>query len=169
MAKLLKAAHILLMLLMLLYCGLVLEQFATKMLHPEDASFRFWKPGSEVGVAAVAFIALLGILACSTGLIQNASSRLLLVMHGLWLACFTWAGWFGAGAPFRIHELVKVDLSDAAAISRAETAHLLQALALYIAMALISSAPLLMHWFGGGGSVNRSNPSRKAPNPALQH
>ncbi len=169
MAKLLKAAHILLVLRMLLYCGLVLEQFVAKLLDPGNQSLRFWTPGGEVGVVAVAFVALLGILACSTGIVKNPSWRLLAILHGVWLACFTWFGWFSVGGPFTLHELVVVDLSDAAAISRAETAHLRQALAAYLVIALITSIPLLMRWLGSGGRTDGSNPPGGALNPAFQH
>jgi hypothetical protein len=169
MAKLLKTAHIVLVLLMLLYSGLVLEQFVVKLLDPGNQSLRFWKPGGEVGVIAAAFVALLGILACSTGMVKNPSWRLLGILHGLWLVCFTWFGWFNVGGPFTLQELVGVDLSDAAAVSRAETVHLLQALAAYLVIVLISSAPLLLRWLGGRGPSGGSNSIGEASNPALQH
>ena len=120
-AKLLKAAHSILVLLMLLYSGLVLEQFAAKLLDPGNQCLKFWTPGREVGVVAVAFAALRGILACSTGIVKNPSWWLLAILYGMWLACFTWFGCFQVGGPFTLQELVRVDLSDAAAVSRAKT------------------------------------------------
>ncbi len=169
MAKLFKAAHIVLVLLMLLYSGLVLEQFVAKVLDPGNQSLKFWTPGREVGVVAVAFVALLGILACSAGIVKNPSWRLLAILHGTWLVCFTWFGWFQVGGLFTLQELVRVDLSDAAAVSRAKTAHLLQALAVYVVIALTTSIPLLMRWFGSRGRTGGSNPPGEAPNPAFQH
>jgi len=169
MAKLLKAAHIVLVLLMILYCGLMLEEFVVKLLDPGNQSLRFWKPGGEVGVVAVAFVALLGILACSTRIVRNPSWWLLAILHGVWLACLTWFGWFRVGGPFRLQELVGVDFEDASAVARARTAHLLQALAAYLVIVLISSIPLLIRWLGGRRRTGGSNPSGEAPNPAFQH
>jgi hypothetical protein len=164
MIKLLKAAHILLVLLLLLYCGLVFEQFVAKLIDPGNQSLRFWTPGVEVGVVAVAFASLMGILACSTGIVKNPSWRLLAILHGVWLACFTWFGWFMVGGPFTLQELVRVDLADPAAVRRAESVHLAQAVAMYLAIAVLVSLPIVLRWYRKGGG--QSAIDRPA---ALQH
>lgn len=148
---LLKATHILLVILMLLYCGLVIEQYVAKLIDPGNQSLRFWTPGGEVGVVAVAFVALMGILACSTGIVKNPSWRLLLILHGLWLFCFTWFGWFKVGGLFTLQELVRVDLSDPAAVRRAESVHLVQAVSMYLAIAVLVSFPIVLRWYRKSG------------------
>ena len=90
-------------------------------------------------------------------------------IFGQGIVCFTWFGWFSVGGPFTLQELVGVDLSDPAAISRAETMHLLKPLAVYFIMVLISSLPLLMRWAGGRRSHGGPNAPGEAPNPAFQH
>ncbi len=170
MGKLLKGIHIALLSLFTIYAGEEIVRWGLKIVNPAHESVRFWRPGPGLLVIAVSFILLLGILACSTGIVKNPSWRLLGLLHGLWLVCFTWFGWFSVGGPFRLQELVGVDLSDPAAVSRAETVHLLESLAAFAVMVLISSLPLLLRWIGshrrpGGGS----NIPGDAPNPAFQH
>jgi hypothetical protein len=66
------------------------------------------------------------------------------------------------GGFFTLHELVRVDLSNETAISRAETNHLLQALGAYVVIVLITSIPLLMRWLGGRGrSRARIHPAKR--------
>lgn len=144
MAKVLKAVHIILLLMLLLYCGLVLEQFLTKLIDPGNESLRFWEPGKGVALAALAFMALLGILASGVGGVKNPSWRLIAILQAVWLISFTWFGWFDPGGPFRLRELVGVDFSDPAAVRRAEWLHLLQAAAVYLAMALVIGLPVVL-------------------------
>lgn len=169
MAKLLKVVHIGLLLLLTIYAGKETVRWGIKIVNPSNESVKFWRPGPEIVVVALSFLLLLGILACSTGIVKNPSWRLLALLHGAWLACFTWFGWFSAGGPFRLQELVRVDLTDASAVSRAGTAHLLQALATYLVIMLISSIPLLLRWFGGRRRAGGSKSPGEAPNPAFQH
>lgn len=151
MLKLLKVAHIGLVLLMLLYTGTELGRFAVKVVDPNNESVRFWKPGAEIGVLAIAFVALLGILACSTGLLKTQTWRVPAVPLGIWLVCLTWFGWFSVGAPFRLQELVGVDLDDLSAVRRAETLHTMQALAVYLLIIALSALPLLLQLLGRKG------------------
>jgi len=151
MAKMVKVVHVGLLLLLALYTGKETARWITKILNPSDERIRFWWPGPEMVVVASSFLLLLGILACSTGVIRNPSWGVLATLHGLWLTCLTWFGWLSFEGPFRLHELVKVDLQDASAVSRAGTTHLLQSLAVYLLIVLISAIPLLLQWFSGRG------------------
>lgn len=168
MRKILMGIHIALLSLLTIYAGEQVVRWGVKMVNPAHESVKFWSPGFGIIIVAISFVLLLGILACSTGIVKNPSWPLLGVLHGVWLVCFTWFGW-STGGPFTLQELVRVDLSDPAAVSRAQTTHLLQALAVYVVMVVISSIPLLTRWLGGHGTAHRSNPSGEAPNPAFQH
>jgi hypothetical protein len=149
MGRLLKGVHIALLLLLMIYSGKEIVRWIIKIVNPSDESVRFWRPGPELVVTAFSFVLLLGILACSTGAVKNPSWRLLGILHGAWLVCFTWFGWFSVGGPFTLQELVGVDLSDAAAVRCSEMRHFLGALVAYFVIVLISSIPLLMRRFGG--------------------
>jgi hypothetical protein len=168
MRKALIAVHVALLALLTIYAGEQVFRWFVKLVNPVDESVKFWTPGFGMILVAISFTLLLAILACSTGIIKNPTWRLLGFLHGLWLVCLTWFGW-SAGGPFTLQELVRIDLSDPAAVSRAQTNHLLQALAVYVVIVVASSIPLLMRWFDDHGRVDRMNPSGKAPNPALQH
>ena len=168
MRKSLIGIHVALLVLLIIYAGEQIVRWGVKMVNPAHESVKFWSPGFGMILVAISLVLLLGILACSTGIIKNPSWRLLGFLHGLWLVCFTWFGW-STGGPFTFQELVRVDLSDPAAVSRAQTNHLVQALAVYVTIVLISSIPLLMRWLDGRGSADRPNPSGKAPDPAFQH
>lgn len=170
MGKLLRGIHIALLSLFTIYAGEEIVRWGVKLVNPAHESVKFWRPGTGFLVIVVSFVLLLAILACSTGIWKNPSWRLLAGLHGLWLVCFTWFGWFSVGGPFRLQELVGVDLSDPRAVSRAETVHLVEALAAYAVIVVISSIPLLLRWSGnrrrpGSGS----NAPGDAPNPAFQH
>ena len=166
MAKLLKGVHVVLLVALALYAGKEIIRWVTKILNPSDEYVRFWRPGPEIAVTALSFLLLLGILACSLGVVKIPSWRLLITLQGLWLICFTWFGWFSAGAPFRLHELVRVDLTDASAVGRAGMIHLLQTLAVYLIIVFISAVPLLLRWFGRCNKAGRNSPGN-APNPIL--
>lgn len=152
MLKLLKAAHIGLVLLMLLHTGNQLAWLAEKVLYPNNENVRYWKPGAEMGVIALAFVALLGILACSTGLLKARTWHIPAIAHGIWLVCLTWLGWFSPYAYFRLQELVGVDLGDPSAVRRAETLHTMQAMAVYLAIIALSALPLLLQLLGRKGA-----------------
>ena len=167
MRKTLTGIHIALLILLTIYAGEQIVRWGVKIVNPAHESVKFWNPGLGMILVTISFVLLLGILACSTGIIKNPSGLLLGVLHGLWLVCFTWLGW-STGGPFTLQELVRVDLSDPAAVSNAHMTHFFQALAVYIIMVLISSIPLLIRWLGGSAPGDRSN-QPKAQNPALQH
>jgi len=139
MRKLFTAGHVAIVALLILYCGLELVAFAVKLASPEAESVKYWQPGPEVGVIAVALLVLLGILACSTGRVKPRGWRIPAILHGTWLACFTWFGWFSIRAPFRLHELVGVDLDDPGAVRAAEMQHTAQAAAIYVAIVVVTS------------------------------
>jgi hypothetical protein len=168
MRKVLIAVHVAFLALLTIYAGEQVFRWFVKIVNPTDESVKYWSPGFGMILVAISFALLLLILASSTGIIKNPSWRLLGFLHGLWLVCFTWLGW-STGGPFTFQELLRVDPADAAAVSRAQTNHLLQALAVYITIVLISSIPLLMRWFEDRGREDRSNRPGKVPNPALQH
>ena len=149
MRKILMGIHIAVLVLLTIYAGEQTIRWGVKVVNPAHESVKFWNPGLGMIVVAISFILLLGILACSTGIIKSPSWPLLGFLHGLWLVCFTWFGW-STGGPFTLQELVRVDLSDPAAVSRAQMTHFLQALAVYIVMVLISSIPLLIRWLHRG-------------------
>lgn len=144
MRKIFKTGHVTIVVLLIVYCGLELLAFIVKLLSPQAESVRFWQPGPEVGVTAVALLALSGILACSTGLLKPRGWQIPAILHGTWLACLTWFGWFSIRAPFRLHELVRVDLDDARAVRAAELLHTAQAAAVYLAIVALTSLPLMM-------------------------
>ena len=168
MRKTLMGVHIVLLSLLAIYAVEQVVRWGVKIVNPVNESVRFWNPGLGMIVVAVSLVLLVGILACSTGIIRNPSWLLLGSLQGLWLGCLTWLGW-SSGGPFTFQELVGVDLSDASAVSRAQTVHLLQALGVYVMIVAISSTPLLMRWLGGRGAADRSNPSDDEPKPAFQH
>ena|SRR5258706_13557944 len=64
---------------------------------------------------------------------------------------------FSAAEPFRLQELVRVDLTDPSAVRGAETTHLIQALAAYLVIVLVSALPLLL---GGRGKAGGSKSPR---------
>ena len=155
MRKALTGIHIALLVLLTIYAGEQIIRWGVKIVNPAHESVKFWNPSLGMILVTISFVLLLGILGCSTGIIKNPSWPLLGVLHGLWLACFTWFGW-SSGGPFTLQELVRVDLSDPAAVSSAWMTHFFQALAVYIVMVLISSIPLLVRWLGGGVNVKTS-------------
>lgn len=167
MRKLLTGIHVALLILLTIFAGEQLFRWGVKIVNPLHESVKFWNPGLGMILITISFALLLCILACSTGIIKNPSWPLLWVLHGLWLVCFTWFGW-STGGPFTLQELVRVDLSDPAAVSNAQMIHFFQALAVYIVMVLISSIPLLLRWLGGGAPGDRSD-QPQAGNPSLQH
>ena len=167
MRKVLTGIHIALLLLFAIYAAVDLIRWGVKLVNPEHESVRFWRPGIELIVVGFSFVLLLGILACSTGMRKNPSLPLLGTLHGLWLVCFTWFGWFSVGGPFTLQELVGVDLSDRVAVTRAEGMHFVSAFAAYLVIVLISSIPLLTRWFGGSGDTRGSGNGGKAPSPVL--
>jgi hypothetical protein len=169
MRKLLKAGHIAVVLLLIVYCLSEIAAFAVKLLVPRSARFWFWKPGLEVAIILLAMIALFGILACSLGILKNPSAWLLGMLHGAWLACYTWFGWFRVGGPFALQELVGINLSDAAEVARAKRLHLLHAVSAYLIIALITSLPLLMRWFDRPRRNGGCKPPGDGARPALQH
>lgn len=152
MVKLLKAAHIGFVMLMLLYCGEQLARVVAKWIDPTGDSVRFWKPGAEMVVIGVALIALIGILAYSTGLVKVRNLLAPIVLHLTWFVCLTWFGWFSSYAPFRLQEFVRVDLADPAAVRRAETTHLLQAVAVYLVIGIVIGFPVILRWYRKGGN-----------------
>lgn len=144
MLKLLTVGHIGVVVLLIIYCALELVAFAVKLAAPSSESVRYWQPGPEMGVIAVAFFVLLGILACSIEKLNPRGWRVPAILHGMWLLSFTWFGWFSIRAPFRLRELVRVDLDDPTAVRAAQLLHTAQAAAIYAAIvALTSLVPLL--------------------------
>jgi hypothetical protein len=154
-SKLLKAAHIGLILLLLLYSGGQLARLAVKWIEPTHENVRFWTPGIEMVVIGVVFVTLLGILACSIGLVTNPSRRLLTILQVVWLVCFTWFGW-AQGGPFRLRELVGIDLSDPAAVRRAEFVHLLESAVVYLVIAVVVGLPVILRWHRNGGNSEKA-------------
>ena len=152
MGKLLKAAHISLVALMLLYTSGQLGRLVVKWLDPTHDSVRFWKPGAEMVVVAIAFVALLGILACSAGVVRYPARRFLAMLQSVWLICFTWFGWT-AGGPFRLQELVGINLADPAAVRIAEVVHLLVSAAVYLGIAIVVGLPIILRWHRNDGSA----------------
>jgi len=151
MRKLITVGHIAVVALLIAYCGLELVAFAVKLAAPSSESVRYWQPGPEIGVIAVALLVLLGILACSIGKLNPRGWRVPAILHGTWLLCFTWFGWFSIRAPFRLHELVRVDLDDPTAVRAAQLLHMAQAAAIYVAIAALTSLfPLLAMKRRGG-------------------
>jgi len=144
MRKIFKTGHVTIVVLLIVYCGLELLAFIVKLLSPQAESVRFWQPGPEVGVTAVALLALSGILACSTGLLKPRVWQIPAILHGTWLACLTWFGWFSIRAPFRLHELVRVDLDDPRAVRAAELLQTAQAAAVFVAIVVLTSLLPLM-------------------------
>ena len=168
MAKLLKGVHVVLLAVLSLYAGKETIRWVTKIVNPSDERVKFWRPGPEIAVVALSFLLLVGILACSMGIVKTSSWRLLITLHGLWLVCFTWFGWFSVGGPFRLQELVRVDLTDASAVRRAVMLHLLETLAVYLIIVFVSAVPLLLRWFDGRNQDGRRLLGN-APNPILRH
>jgi len=144
MRKIFKTGHVTIVVLLIVYCGLELLAFIVKLLSPQAESVRFWQLGPEVGVTAVALLALSGILACSTGLLKPRVWQIPAILHGTWLACLTWFGWFSIRAPFRLHELVRVDLDDPRAVRAAELLQTAQAAAVFVAIVVLTSLLPLM-------------------------
>ena len=101
----LKVIHLTLISMLAMYAGKQILRWGTKIANPESESVRFWRPGPELVIAAISFFLLVGILASSTGMIRNRSWTLLGSLHGLWIVCFTWFGWFSFGGPFTLKEL----------------------------------------------------------------
>jgi len=131
--------------LMLLFSGGQLVRLAIKWFDPTNDNVRSGTPGVEMAAFAVAFAALLGILACSLGLLRSPSMRLLLTLHGAWLVCFTSIGWTDGG-PFRLQEVVGIDIDDPSVVRNAELLHLLGAMATYFCIALVIGLPLILRW-----------------------
>lgn len=156
MGKLLKAMHLALVGLMLLYCGGQLGRLLMKWLAPTDQGVRFWTPGMEMVAIAVAFFALLGIFACSIGAMKQPSVRLLVALQAAWLICLTFIGWT-AGGPFRLQELVGIDLADPTAVRTAELLHLLMAVAVYLVIAIVTGLPLLRRWDRNAGGAGHED------------
>ena len=128
----------------LVFCGLMLAAFAAKLLNPDSENVRYWTPGPKIGVIAAALVALLGILAFSTGVLKPRGWWIPGALFGLWLACFTWLGWFSPSSYFRLHELVRVDLDDPGAVRRAITLHYIKATAIYLLIVALSLVPVLL-------------------------
>ena len=143
MLKLLKGVHLGVVLLLALYSGEETTRWIIKVVEPSNESLRFWRPGIETPVLALGFLLLLGILSCSVGLIKHPSSRVLMILCGTWLICFTWFGWLRPDAPFRLHELVRVDPNNTAAVQHAEWAHLAWSATAYLAISVAIVFPLL--------------------------
>ena len=156
MTKALKAIHTVLLLMLLLYCGLALEQFLTKLIDPGNQSLKYWEPGIGVALVAVAFMALLAILGCATGIVKNPSWSLTAVLQGIWLICFTWFGW-SHGGPFRLQELVGINFDDPAAVRRAELVHLMAAAAVYLVMVIVVGLPVILRWRQKGRNSSPRN------------
>jgi hypothetical protein len=148
MTKPLKALHLIVVLVLIIYLGKGLARYGIKLLNPSSDGVRFWHPGGELMMIGLGFALLLGIACCTLSLVKRCSLPLSVSFHTGWLVCLTWIGWFGADAPFRLHELVGVDLADSAAIGRLENQHLGESLAVYAGIALITSLPLLMRLSG---------------------
>jgi hypothetical protein len=144
MRRLLKAIHIGLILLFALYAGVAVIGYFLKLISPSNALVRYWQPGAEVPVAAIALAVLLGILACSIGIVKNPPLGLVGLLSFAWLVCFTWFAWLSRDSPFRLQEMVGVDLTDATAVRRAEQVHLVQAGAVYIVIVFLSVLPILL-------------------------
>jgi hypothetical protein len=68
MLRLIKALHIGTILLLILCAGEVVVAYGLKLARPSNSLVRYWQPGVEVFVGAVALLALLGLLACSMGI-----------------------------------------------------------------------------------------------------
>lgn len=144
MVKLLKAFHITMLLMLLLYCGLILEQFLAKLIDPRNSDLRFWEPSVSIVFVFLMLVALLGIFSCSTGLLKKPSWLLTVMLQSVWLICFTWLGWFDAAGPFRLRELVGVSFGDPEGVRRAQWIHFLQAGLLYTAIAITIGLPLIL-------------------------
>ena len=142
--RILTVLHVALLSLFAIYATEEIARYGLKAVHPANDSVKFWNPGAEFSVVAISLPVLLGILACSTGIVKNPSFRSLVLLHGLWLLALTWYGWFSSPRPFIQKELVDVDFSNLVALRRSETLHFIQASAVYFGIVLLSIAPLVM-------------------------
>ena len=102
---------------------------------------------NEIAVQAVALVALMSIFGFSTGMLKVSGWGLLTFIHGIWLVCLTWLGWFSGDAPFRIHEFVGVNPDDPQAIRVAEWLHTAQAVSIFVSIFVLTSIPSLLHLF----------------------
>ncbi len=104
MTKPLKALHLIVVLVLIIYLGKGLARYGIKLLNPSSDGVRFWHPGGELMMIGLGFALLLGIACCTLSLVKRCSLPLSVSFHTGWLVCLTWIGWFGADAPFRLHE-----------------------------------------------------------------
>jgi hypothetical protein len=148
MLRALRVGHLAVGFILTAYCLLMIEQFGAKLLSPESDALRFWRPGMEVAVLFIALFALIGILSSTIGVIRLRKWPITII-SGIWLICFTWYGWFSMNAPFRLHELVGVDLNDAREIRSAEMLQQAQAAILYLILVIFMLLPLGEHMMKG--------------------
>lgn len=88
-------------------------------------SLVYWAPGVvrmggfsvlvNVFVLAVGVAVLIGVAYFSTLRFASCSVKVSLAVYLLWIAVFTWLGWFGLSAPLRLHEIHFFDPVQAAA------------------------------------------------------
>ena len=146
MTKLLNGIHVAVMSVLALYAGRETIGLLLKLLAPPSQNVRYWKPGAATVIMPLSLAVLLIILGYSTRILRRVSLRALGTSSAVWLVCLTWFGWFTLDAPFRLHELVDVNLNDPAAISRSGSSHLIKAFATYLFIVAASLVPIAFRW-----------------------
>jgi hypothetical protein len=131
--------------LLLLFLGYATRR-ALQILVPADnrVLVETSADGLLLAVCLLGSASLVLLLACSTGVFTRPSRMLLCSLLVVWLASFTWYGWFSPDSPFRMHEMVGIDLANGRRVALVQRNHIWAAFTIYLVLSGLTAAPWLI-------------------------